>query len=248
MSPGARPLIGVTTSEVRTARTLRKIPHGEPTPHEFALGVWYPRAIERAGGMPVIIPPGGEQQVKEMVQRLDGLCLPGGPDLDPATYGEAPHPKLGPIDPDIDRFELHMIRCADECEIPVFAICRGAQAINVAAGGTLIQHLPDVGGAINHRQTAPGNTTSHEVRIESDSRLAEIAGPSDLDVNTFHHQGIERLGDGLRAVGWAPDGTIEALESDNGALWLGVQWHAETLIDHERHMALFDALIAAARA
>jgi len=248
MSPRARPLVGLTTSEVRTARTLRKIPHGDPTPHEFALGVWYPRAIERAGGMPVIVPPGGDTQVRELVSRLDGLCLPGGPDLDPATFGASPHPKLGPVNPDVDRFELHMIRCADERDLPILAICRGAQALNVARGGTLIQHLPDLGQAIDHRQKTPGNTTSHIVRLEPGSRLEEITGVTELDVNTFHHQGIERLGDELRAVAWAPDGTIEALESGERRFCVGVQWHAETLIERGPHLALFEALVDAAGA
>ena len=239
------PLIGVTTSEVRTARTLKPIPHGEPTPHEFALAVSYVRAIELAGGLPMIVPPMGDVSLEPILERVDGICLPGGPDLDPSTYREEPHPKLGPFDPDVDRFELRLIRCADEMELPILAICRGAQALNVSRGGSLIQHLPDLNSGLPHRQTTRGTETSHPVSIVGDSLLAEVLGANTLDVNSFHHQGIERLGRDLRAVAFAPDETVEALEAGDRAFCLGVQWHAETLVHHERHAALFAGLIAA---
>jgi putative glutamine amidotransferase len=245
-SRAERPLIGLTTSEVRTAQTLRPVPHGEPTPHEVALGVTYVRAVEAAGGVPIIIPPAGELHADTLLACMDGLLLPGGPDIDPSTYGAEEHPRLGPFDPDVDRFELELVRHADERELPMLAICRGAQALNVARGGTLIQHLPDLGRGLNHRQTEPGTQTTHTVDVEGDSRLAEVVGAGTLDVNTFHHQGIERLGRDLRAVAFAPDGTVEALEAEDRDFCLGVQWHAETLIDREPQIALFCALVEAA--
>jgi putative glutamine amidotransferase len=244
-SGGAPPLIALTTSEVRTSRTLRPIPEGEPTPHEYALAISYVRAIELAGGLPVIMPPLGEVELEPLLDRIDGLCLPGGPDLDPATYGAEPHPRLGPIDSDIDRFELHVTRCVDELELPILAVCRGAQALNVARGGTLIQHLPDLDGNVVHRQQAPGIETSHSVSVEPASLLSDVLGATELEVNSFHHQGIERLGRGLRASAHAPDGTIEGLEAEDREFCLGVQWHAETLVHMEEQAGLFGAFVDA---
>jgi putative glutamine amidotransferase len=244
---GGAPLIALTTSEVRTAKTLRPIPHGEPTPHEFALAISYVRAIEQAGGVPVIVPPMGAVRLEPLLDSIAGLCLPGGPDLDPSTYDAQPHPKLGPFDPEIDRFELHVARCADERGLPILAICRGAQALNVARGGSLVQHLPDLGGGLQHRQSAPGTETSHPVSVVAGSRLHDIVRADAIDVNSFHHQGIERLGRGLRAVAFAPDDTVEGLEAEDRGFCLGVQWHAETLVHHEAQAALFAAFVSEAR-
>jgi putative glutamine amidotransferase len=252
MDPGAEPeaeaappLIALSTSEVRTSRTLRPIPHGEPTPHEFALAISYVRAIEMAGGVPIIVPPMGEVRLEPLLDAVDGLCLPGGPDLDPTTYGEPEHEELGPFDPEIDRFELHLARSADERRLPILAICRGAQLLNVARGGTLIQHLPDLGSDVVHRQSEPGTETSHAVTVSSGGLLSEIVRDDSLAVNSFHHQGIERLGRGLRAAAFAADDTIEALEASDRPFCLGVQWHAETLVHREEQVMLFDAFIAA---
>ena len=157
--------------------------------------------------------------------------MSGGPDIDPAAYGAEPHPRLGPVEPRLDAFELAVVRRADALGIPVLGICRGSQVLNVARGGTLHQHVPDVSdGSVSHRQTESGRETTHDVRIEPGSRLAEIVGPGDLDVNAFHHQAVDRLGRGLRAVAWADDGIVEAIEGDGDGLYLGVQWHVETLV------------------
>src|SRR3954466_8672762 len=148
-----RPLIGVTTSELRasSAGTLRR--HGEPPHPEMALGMTYLCAIEAAGGMPVVLPPLGD--VEALLDRLDGICLSGGPDLDPEAYGASErHAELGPTEPSLDRFELALARRALERGIPVLGICRGAQTLNVACGGTLHQHVP------GHRQAEPGTQTS----------------------------------------------------------------------------------------
>ena len=244
-SRGTAPLIALTTSEVRTARSLRLIRHGEPTRHEFALAVSYVRAIEQAGGVPVIVPPMAEVRLEPILDSVHGLCLPGGPDLDPSTYGEEEHPELGPFDAEVDRFELQLAASADELGLPILAICRGAQALNVARGGTLIQHLPDLETGLLHRQTLPGTETSHSVSVVRPSLLHRIVGAEVLAVNSFHHQGIKRLGRGLRAVAYAPDDTIEALESEDGRFCLGVQWHAETLINREEHAMLFQSFVAA---
>jgi putative glutamine amidotransferase len=233
-----KPLIGVTTSELRPsgAGTLRR--HGEPPHAEMALGMTYLRAIDAAGGMPVVLPPLGDPE--PYLDRLDGICLSGGPDLDPGAYGATErHPELGPTEPGLDAFELVLARAADERGLPLLAICRGAQALNVARGGTLHQHLP------GHRQTEPATATTHSVHVEAESRLAQLVGTDVLRVNSFHHQAVRRLGSGLRAVAHAADGTVEAIEAPGPRFVVGVQWHAEGLVGQPRHSVLFDALVEA---
>ena len=244
---GARPLIGVTTSEMRLPRRTKPLPEGDPPQAEMALGIVYARAVENAGGMPVVLPPLEPDAVGPLVDQLAGLCLSGGPDLDPTAYDAAPDPHLGPVEPGLDAFELEVARRADMLGIPILGICRGCQALNVARGGTLHQHLPDVtDGSVTHRQTESGRETTHTVRIEPGSQLARIVGGETLDVNSFHHQAVDRLGRDLRAVAWAPDGVVEGIEGDGPSLYLGVQWHVETLVHRDRHAALFDALVEAA--
>jgi putative glutamine amidotransferase len=224
------PLIGVTTSEIRRAEAIEQVPEGEPPQHEMALGMPYVRALERAGAVPVVLPPVATALIPRLIRGLDAVCLSGGPDIDPAAYGAAPHADLGPIETDLDRFEIGVALCADAAGLPILGICRGCQSLNVARGGTLIQHLPDVvDGSIAHRQSDPGWAMTHDVRVEAGSRLAAALGTSTLAVNSFHHQAVERLGDGVRAVAWSPDGVIEGIEGSEERLVLGVQWHAETL-------------------
>jgi putative glutamine amidotransferase len=245
---GARPLIGVTTSEVRRKKDAKPLPYGDLKQPELALGVVYSRAVEQVGGIPVVLPPLGEDAIAPLVDHLSGVCLSGGPDVDPAAYGAEPHPKLGPVEPELDAFELAVVRRADALGLPVLGICRGCQVLNVARGGTLHQHVPDVSdGSVSHRQTELGTETTHDVRIETGSRLASIVGPEDLDVNAFHHQAVERLGRDLRAVAWADDGIVEAIEGEGDALYLGVQWHVETLTHLPRHARVFETLVEAAR-
>jgi putative glutamine amidotransferase len=245
----SRPLIGVTTSEMRMPRRTHPLPEGDPPQSEMALGIVYARAVEAAGGLPVVLPPLETGAIGPLVDRLAGLCLSGGPDLDPAAYEAEPDPNLGTVEPALDEFEFAVARRADELGIPILGICRGCQALNVARGGTLHQHLPDVtDGSLTHRQTESGRQPTHTVRIEPDSRLAAIVGTEELDVNSFHHQAVDRLGRGLRAVAWAPDGVIEGIEDASSPLYLGVQWHVETLVHFERHAALFAALVEAAAA
>ena len=242
-----RPLIGVTTSEVRIAAATRPLPEGDPPQREMALGMVYMRAVEQAGGLPVVLPPLATEAVAPLVDSLAGICLSGGPDLDPGGYGAPAHPELGVVEPELDVFELEIARRADALGLPVLGICRGAQALNVARGGTLHQHLADVtDGSLEHRQTRPGRTPTHAVRIAPGSRLAAIMGATEAEVNSFHHQAVDRLGRGLRAVAWSPDGVVEGIECDGEALYLGVQWHAETLVERPMHARLFEALVAAA--
>ncbi len=237
--PYMAPLIGVTTSEVRRGdlATLRR--HGEPPQHEMALGLTYMRAVELAGGVPVVLPPLGNGLVT-LLDRLDGVCLSGGPDLDPAAYGARAHEQLGPTEPALDRFELELARAADAAGMPLLGVCRGAQALNVARGGTLHQHLE------GHRQTELATQPVHSVRIAAGSLAARVLGIRATQVNSFHHQACDVLGHGLVATAWAPDGTIEAIEDRSHPFLLGVQWHAETLVDEDGQLALFRALVDAA--
>jgi len=234
------PLIGITTSEVRRPLLANATPESEPPQPELALGMPYVRALARSGAIPVVLPPLPLELVPALLQPLAGVCLSGGPDIDPATYGAEPHAELGPVEPDMDAFELAVARHADAGGLPILGICRGAQTLNIARGGTLHQHVPD------HRQTEPGWTVTHDVAIEPGSLLAGLTGFESLAVNSFHHQAARRLGRGVAVTGRAPDGTIEAIEDPSRPFWLGVQWHAEGMIERPEHLALLTALVAAA--
>ena len=244
-----RPLIGVSTSEVRLAEQVHPTPQGEPPRHEMALGLTYLQAIEAAGGLPVVMPPLDLEAVDPLLDRLSGICLSGGPDLDPVAYDERRHPELGPVEPDLDRFELELARRADARGMPMLAVCRGAQALNVARGGTLHQHLPDRPGVtLEHRQKKPGATVTHGVTLAEGSQLARTMKRRRARVNSFHHQAVNRLGTGLRAVAWSSDGVIEGIEASARDFLIGVQWHVECLVDRPAHAALFAALVSAAAA
>jgi putative glutamine amidotransferase len=250
MSDGTRPLIGVTTSEMREAVRTTPLPEGDPPTREMALGMVYVKAVEQAGGLPVVLPPLDHAAVGPLLDRLDGLCLSGGPDLDPDAYGQPPHHLLGVVEPDLDAFELALAQEADARGLPVLGICRGAQALNVARGGTLHQHVADVvGDGIAHRQAEVARIATHLVVVDDATRLSSISGSGELAVNSFHHQAVDRLGRDLVASAQSTDGLVEAIEDpDADALFLGVQWHAEGLTDDPRHRALFAALVDAAGA
>jgi putative glutamine amidotransferase len=243
-----RPLIGVTTSEVRRSEDVRQTRQGEPPQREMALGLKYLHAVEAAGGLPVVLPPLEPEAVRPLLAHLSGICLSGGPDLDPGSYGQREHPELGPIEPEVDRFELALARLAWREGLPVLAICRGAQALNVARGGTLVQHLPDEPGVtLDHRQSEPGEQPTHPVEVSDGSLVARLMGTRRPEVNSFHHQAAARLGRGLRVVGRSPDGVVEAIEAADRPFVVGVQWHAECLADREEQAALFEGLVAAAQ-
>jgi putative glutamine amidotransferase len=243
-----RPLVAVTTSEMRHVQAVHLTPEGEPPQEEMALGLKYLRAIEAAGGVPVVVPPLGGHALSALLDRVSGVCLSGGPDLDPIAYGASRHGKLGPMWRDLDEFELALASAADARRLPILAICRGLQVLNVTRGGTLHQHLPDVVGTdINHRQDAPGHEATHGVTLEGDSRLSRILDTDRTSVNSFHHQAVASLGDGLTITARADDATVEAIEALDREFVLGVQWHAECLTARLEHAALFDAFIQAAR-
>ena len=246
---GGAPLIGVTTSEIRAAKRVQATPEGEPPRPEMALGLTYLRAIEAAGGLPVVIPPLRREAIGPLLDGLAGICLSGGPDLDPVAYGQDPHDELGPTWRDLDLAELAVAREADARGLPILAICRGAQALNVARRGTLFQHVPDrFGSGVDHRQKAVGTEPVHRVEVEPGSRLAAALGDTSVEVNSFHHQSADEIGRGLRAVGFSPDGVVEAIEAPGSRFVVGVQWHAEALTDRPEQAGLFRAFVDASRA
>jgi putative glutamine amidotransferase len=218
----------------------------EPPRRMLALGITYLEAVEAAGGIPVILAPLPARRLEAIIDRLDGVCLSGGPDIEPGCYGAGAHRELGPTEPEVDLFELGLVRAARRRGLPVLAICRGMQVLNVARGGSLVQHLPDLSQEIQHRQTTPASQPSHSVTVAADSKLARIAEAERLEVNSFHHQAIDRLGAGLEPVAWSDDGVIEAVEALGDTFMIGVQWHAECLTERSEHARLFDGLIDAA--
>lgn len=244
-----KPLIGISTSEMRLAARAHPLRESEPPRREMALGLSYPESLYRADAVPVVLPPGSPDDAESILDRLSGLCLSGGPDLDPATYHGGAHPLLGPREPELDWFELALCRGAWNRGMPILAICRGAQLLNVARGGNLIQHVPDVtDGSVEHRQDAAGERPSHAVDLAPDSRVAQILGATRIDTNSFHHQAVMALGKGLRTVGWAPDGIVEAIEGTGRGFAIGVQWHAEGMAGAPEQSRLFRAFAEAASA
>ena len=199
----------------------------------------YVRAVERAGGRPVLIPP-SEDGVEETLGAVDGMVFSGGSDLDPELYDEEPHEETFGIVPGRDRAELALLEAALGRDMPVLAVCRGSQVLNVARGGDLVQHLPDVVGDDKHKHT-PGAFADHDVTLEPGTRLAELLGDR-AAVKSHHHQGFGRVGDGLRVAAHAEDGTIEAVEDPSHRFALGVLWHPEAGEDRK----LFEELVGAA--
>jgi len=240
------PLIAVPTSETRAPSLGVPAAEADPPRTEMVLGMRYLEAIGRAGGLAVVVPPLPGPAIPALLERVDGICLSGGPDLHPDAYGAEPHPELGPTEPPLDAFELALARAADERDMPLLAICRGAQVLNVARGGTLHQHLPDVAGnSVTHRQPGTPHEPTHGVSVAPESRLAAITGRRELRVNSFHHQAAHVLGERLSLSAWADDGTIEGFEAVDRSFLIGVQWHAECLVDLDEQAALFSALVDA---
>lgn len=199
----------------------------------------YVRAVERAGGSPLLVPPGAG--LDETLDRVDGLVFSGGSDLDPELYDAEAHPETVGVVRERDEFELQLMQAALARDVPLLAICRGSQVMNVALGGDLEQHVPDRVGTDVHKET-PGVFAKHDVAVVPETRLAAIIGERH-DVKSHHHQGFGRVASELRESARAPDGTLEALEDPSKRFALGVLWHPEEGED----LALFEALVAEAR-
>lgn len=228
--PGGRPLIAVPAFTSRTVAGLRRA--GMVVAERIVEG------IVRAGGEPVLIPPGPGAMV-ERLAGYDGVVLPGGADLDPSLYGARLDPRTDEFDRFQDEFDLSCARACLGIGLPLLAICRGMQVVNVALGGTLIQHLPE--SSVQHRGAM------HPVIMDADCAVAGAMGSATVEVSSYHHQSIDRLGAGLRVVGRAPDGCIEVIEHADMPM-LAVQWHPEdNAAEAPEQQALFDATVAAAR-
>lgn len=205
----------------------------------------YVDAVAAAGGVPLLLPVLDPGRAATVVEGLDGLLLSGGGDVDPAWYGCVASPHVRKVQAERDGWEMALLRAALARGLPVLGICRGAQLLNVAAGGSLVQHLPDVSD-LAHCVDDRCNEEVHDVRIEAGSRLHTVVGSDGFGVNSLHHQAVSRLGHGLVAVAWADDGTVEAIEGITPVRMLGVQWHPELLTDRPGHRALFEWLCAEA--
>jgi putative glutamine amidotransferase len=205
----------------------------------------YVRAVQLAGGLPLILPPDdvAAEEPEQLLDTIDGLMLTGGADVDPGSYGATPDPRTGATDPARDRFELALAYGAMERNLPLLGICRGGQMVNVACGGTLIQHLPDVVGD-DHHLLEPGRFSEHEVALEPGSLAARAAGAEQISVRSHHHQAIDELGEGLQATGHAlPDAIVEAVEQPDHDFTLGVLWHPEA----DERSKIVAALVRAAQ-
>lgn len=215
-------------------------------PPAFAVPCGYLDAVRAAGAMPVILAP-GETDAARLLDRLDGLLLSGGGDIAPHAYGGRPHETIYAVSEERDAFEFALTRAAlARDDFPLLCICRGTQVLNVVCGGTLHEHVPErFGERVPHRRP-PRLSAHHSVRIEPASRLAAIVGTTSADVCSWHHQAIDRVGDGLRAVAWAEDGVIEAVEHVRHPHCLGVQWHPELEPGESAHRTLFAVLLGGA--
>ena len=233
-----RPLIGVT------------IGYASKNHEIFTLRDDYVRAVEKAGGLPVVLAPGRPEDAADLLETVDGLLLTGGADVDPGLYGEERHETVTRVIPERDAFEIALCREALRKDQALLAICRGQQVLNVATGGTLIQDIPSqVSGAGDHDPETERWETVHQVRILPRTRLREILERETIDVNSFHHQAVRGLGQGLVISATATeDGVIEGIELPGRRLAVGVQWHPEAFWDQpDDFQPLFDALVKACR-
>ncbi len=230
----AAPVIGITT-------------YPRDDRGRFHLPTEYVEAVRRAGGLAWLIPP-GEARAAELFEHLDGLCLAGGGDIDPELYGGSRHPTLYGLDRGRDETELALVRAALERELPTLGICRGCQLVNVALGGTLIEHLPDVVGERIAHRGPDRSSVPHAVELAPGSRIASIVGRGAAPPLSSHHQAIRDVARGLEIVARAPDGTIEAVEVRGQRFFVAVQWHPEESAgDDPDQQRIFDAFVDAAR-
>ncbi len=229
------PLIGITCA-------------GDEEEINFVLRRYYVAAVVRCGGVPIILPAiSSKETIKKYAGTIQGLLLSGGGDVDPFYFKEEPRKGTGFIDPERDFFEIYLTREIIALKKPLLAICRGVQILNIVAGGDIYQDLEETGSYLKHQQEAPRWYPTHDVYIESDCMLAEILGCKQMRVNSFHHQAVKKLGNGLRVAARAGDRVVEALEGSGSFFVLGVQWHPECMYQKfKEHLKIFKALVDAA--
>lgn len=242
MVSAVRPVVGVSCYVEDVDRSPWKAQRSAVLPHRYVA------QLERAGALVVVLPPrpdADDELAATVLDRLDGLVIAGGADVQSDRYDEEPHPASQPARPDRDEWELALARASEARDLPVLGICRGMQVMAVAAGGVLLQHVPDVVGHDAHCPR-PGEYTSHHCTPVAGTRLASLLGTEPLDVPTYHHQAVrpESLeGTAYRPSAWHADGTLEAMEDPTARFRIAVQWHPEAGEDHR----LFDALVATSR-
>ncbi|HEY9737827.1 MAG TPA: gamma-glutamyl-gamma-aminobutyrate hydrolase family protein [Trichocoleus sp.] len=220
--------------------------YGRNSIGDFTLPATYVNAVRQAGALPVLLPP-VQGDPTALLERLDGLILAGGGDIDPQHYGGSQHPLLYGLDCDRDAFELALVRHALNLNLPILGICRGMQVLSIATGATLIPHVPDVyGEQVLHRLDQPRRPVEHSVSVEPTSRLAQILGATEVTVSSWHHQAVQQISDCWQPVAYAADGLIEALEHRHHPWLVAVQWHPELSPDNPAQQRLFGALAAAA--
>lgn len=246
-----KPFIGITCN-YETDDAIGRVTHmGLPGQRWMFLAEHYTASVEKAGGIPLILPVCTEfETVKEMLDRVDGVLLTGGNDVDPQMYGARADAACGSIVPERDRQEIAIARyIMGQGDKPLFGICRGMQVIQVAAGGALYQDLEKEGGFKHHYMDMyPLNCPAHPVRLRENSRLAKIFGMQrEIRVNSFHHQAVRQAAEGFEATAWSDDGVIEGMEKTGQAFVLGVQWHPEMMWDCGQQQELFSAFIRACR-
>jgi putative glutamine amidotransferase len=216
---------------------------------QYALPYGYATSVERAGGLPLMLPYRSDLSlIAEFVDAIDGILFSGGADLDPQGYGEEAVPEVEAIDPAREKFERALIAEVERRRLPALGICLGSQLMNVHRGGSLVQFLPDLPGdrEIEHRRMGDWNRR-HPVQLESGTQVFDRVGHSDVIVNTSHKQAVAKLGNGLRVIATSPDGVIEGIEDPSGPLFVGVQWHPERMSDEPDQLALFQMLVDHAR-
>jgi putative glutamine amidotransferase len=206
----------------------------------------YVEALRRAGAIPVLVPPQPENAA-ELIRELDGLLLAGGDDCDPALYGEGKHPTVEPMDQRRQANDVSLAKYARESGIPTLGICLGVQVMNVAAGGTLLQDIDSQLDTEIRHASQPEDRARHDVIVEKGTKLSNILAQHELNVNSSHHQAINRLGDGLHVTAHAPDGIIEGLEDPRHPFYVGVQWHPEDMTGESSATSIFGAFVDAAR-
>ncbi len=219
MKSSFKPRILITTATRMRLEGLRRL--------DAVGGVNYAEAVVQCGGLPLFTTNLAPELADDFVESVDGLLLSGGEDVSPHFFGQTPQQSLGIVDEARDLFELALYKAAKRKGVPVLGICRGIQLVNVAEGGTLHQHLPALPDTVQHGQRNIDGTLFHEVRLEPGSLLEQSYGATTIRTNSYHHQAIDALGDGLRATGWAQDGIVEAAEGTGRTFVLAVQWHPE---------------------
>lgn len=229
-----RPIIGITLDQ-----------HDAPDKYESPFS--YAKAVELAGGLPLLIPYQTDLSlIPQIVDQFDGILFSGGNDLDPALYGQAWHPKAQHIDPAQQKFELALLAEVERRRTPVLGVCMGSQIMNVYRGGSLHQFIPDINQSIEHRKLGDV-LPRHEVALDPASKIGQAIGKTEISVNTYHKQSVDKIGRGLKVIATAPDGIIEGFEDPAFPLFAAVQWHPERLVNEPEHLAPFKLLVDTAR-